>query len=73
MEVSSSVAWRSTGRFDVDGMLPLPLTRFGVQLGVQLFVILVNVMNSSNLFFFSFVILSISLIPDYMVLHQKGA
>ena len=27
MEVSPSVAWRSTGRFDVDGMLPLPLTR----------------------------------------------
>ena len=34
MEVSPSVAGGSTGRFDVDDILPLPLLGVGVQLGL---------------------------------------
>ena len=33
MELSSSVAGGSTGRFDVDSKLPLPLLGIGLQLG----------------------------------------
>ena len=36
MEVSPSVAGGSTGRFDVDGMLPLPLLGVDVEIGVHL-------------------------------------
>ena len=87
--------WGSTGGFDVDGMLPLPLlgvgnwfalTRHGRLDVVASFgsflivfhvlrlvcVILVDVMTSSHLLFFSSVILSISLFPDYMVPRHKG-
>ena len=35
MEVSPSVAGGSTGRFGMDGMLPLPLLGVGLQLGLH--------------------------------------
>ena len=86
MYVSPSVSGGSTPRFDVDDMLPLLLTRSwcatwfiltrhggGVFYALRLFCgILVDVMTSFHLLFLSFFILSISLFPDSMVLHQKG-
>ena len=35
MEVSLSIAGGNTGRFFVDGMLPLPLLGVGLQLGLH--------------------------------------
>ena len=35
MEVSTSVAGGCTGRFDVDGTLPLPLLRVDVEIGLH--------------------------------------
>ena len=93
MELSPFVAGGSTGCFDVDGMLPLPLTRswftltrdggMGVLMSFDSFlivfhtlrllcVILVDVMISSHLLFYSSIILSISLFPDWMRPRQKG-
>ena len=77
------VAGASTGRFDVDRMWKLvALTRHGGLDVVGSFdsfhalrlvcVILVTVMTSSHLLFFSPIILSIDLFPDYMVPHRKG-
>ena len=97
MGVSPPVAVGSTGRFYVDGMLPLPLTRSwcatwfarirhggldvvgsfdGFLIVFQalqlLCVIMVDVLPSFHLLFFSSVILSISLFPYSMVPRQRG-